>query len=452
MKNDNTVPLGKAIAIIAAIVICVPLVLGGGVFMLLRVMDGGGSPAAVQMAASPQAQTEPPAITNATEEHNPAVVGGDTNTVPGADLFLVDEISDALVGTWELAETNRTDVSPGQMIFRDDGTGTMPENFTWHVWSLYGSRYLIKESQAAITYSITEITATTLSYEADIDGVGFVTASFIRYEPSPALEIVHDDVVPDEDSSVDEILTADAVSGDMPAGGSLRHLGEPMSFEEARRLTGMFVKYQDAFIPLRTVGISFNQWPRDHRTILHDADYEVQRIPNDAQLVLIGITEARINEMLYNGWTIPYMIRLVPRSDSPSTVSIRPAQPSGSIHPFETLNGVDPIEYRARLFNPDSGQQDECMFIANPGEEFTFGAWRGTNWVEVTHVADTRFFTRPLQGSGRSPIGPDFEIVRTLNGYFEVNFTTPPLGYNEITLIHNSRVAAYYLVEFISAN
>ena len=66
---------------------------------------------------------------------------------------------------------------------------------------------------------------------------------------------------------------------------------------------------------------------------------------------------------------------------------------------------------------------------ASQGERFTFGWFQGTTHREETYAANTRFFAWDGSAANRVP----FEIERTVNGYFEVNFAGgTPIGYKAI--------------------
>ncbi|MCL2171668.1 MAG: DUF5640 domain-containing protein [Defluviitaleaceae bacterium] len=99
------------------------------------------------------------------------------------DNNLPRNINRALVGTWELSESNMWGVSD-TVTFRSDGTGTMGlsavrEEFTW---SVDGDELIIVQGGGLLTvaYTITMLNNTTLSYEADIPGLGFIRVTYIK--------------------------------------------------------------------------------------------------------------------------------------------------------------------------------------------------------------------------------------------------------------------------------
>lgn len=99
------------------------------------------------------------------------------------DNGLPRNISRALVGTWELYESNMWGVAD-TVQFRSDGTGTMwlgavRENFTWSV--AVDELVLVQVGGLlTIAYTITRLNDSTLSYEANISGLGFVSMTYTR--------------------------------------------------------------------------------------------------------------------------------------------------------------------------------------------------------------------------------------------------------------------------------
>ncbi|MCL2199277.1 MAG: lipocalin family protein [Defluviitaleaceae bacterium] len=104
-------------------------------------------------------------------------------TVCGNNGDLPRNVSRALEGTWELYESNMWGVSD-TLELRRDGTGTMSlgairEDFTW---SVDGEELIIVQGGGLLTiaYTITELSDSILSYEADIPGLGFLSVTYIR--------------------------------------------------------------------------------------------------------------------------------------------------------------------------------------------------------------------------------------------------------------------------------
>ena len=105
-------------------------------------------------------------------------------TACGNDNGLPSNINRAIVGSWELYESNMWGMADS-VEFRSDGTGTMTlgalrEDFTW---SIDDNDYLVIVQGGGlltIAYTITELTDSRLSYEADIPGIGFVQVTYTR--------------------------------------------------------------------------------------------------------------------------------------------------------------------------------------------------------------------------------------------------------------------------------
>jgi len=68
------------------------------------------------------------------------------------------------------------------------------------------------------------------------------------------------------------------------------------------------------------------------------------------------------------------------------------------------------------------------LLTGSQNESFTFSWWHGTEKVERTYYADRYFFTFPAQGTSDYAIQANYVITTTDNGYFEVNFLSPPDG------------------------
>ena len=84
--------------------------------------------------------------------------------------------------------------------------------------------------------------------------------------------------------------------------------------------------------------------------------------------------------------------------------------------------------------------------MAAYGEEFTFAWGSTTNPIEKTYTADRRFFTIVGTHFHDSPPIPNHFIMRTENGYFEIEFIEPPLGFYSISNHWNGN----RIVEFVA--
>jgi hypothetical protein len=176
--------------------------------------------------------------------------------------------------------------------------------------------------------------------------------------------------------------------------------------------------------------------------ILFDADFEIPKIPNNAQFVIIGITNVAIYEVYDNGWTIPVGLALwdgtIPNPggwwSSPYSELLRYRAGTGMIawenQIFEEINGRAPTHFVRRMLY--TGYQYNLasthgILPAAQNEQFTFSWMAGTNWTEATFIADKRFYLLPL--CGYLGIRANYEVVETRAGYFEVVFLTPPIGF-----------------------
>ena len=97
---------------------------------------------------------------------------------------LPSNIAAALVGTWELYDTNRPGTVSDRVEFARNGSGNMRhgaimENFTW---SVEGRELIIEQAGGHLTivYNITELTQNRLSYEADFPGTGLLRVTYTR--------------------------------------------------------------------------------------------------------------------------------------------------------------------------------------------------------------------------------------------------------------------------------
>ena len=229
--------------------------------------------------------------------------------------------------------------------------------------------------------------------------------------------------------------------------------GSPVTLQEAQRRPGLYIKDGDGFIHVSpqftgrvsnshvniasgarmdTIGTTRFLFDSEVNAILLDPTFQIPQIPNDAQLVLIGITSINMHEIILGGYAIPSIATLREDAQMNDTITI------GTIFQAETLNEGPPALYVNRMFY--TGGRNFLTGGASPprlvglltgslNEEFTFGRWQGTNWVEYTLTANSKFFTYPSSAQRRANYHANFEVVRTLNGYFEIDFLIPPHGY-----------------------
>ena len=103
-NKKSTVSMGTAIAVIASVIICIPLIIGGGIFMMLRLTETANTSTSPPVPASAPAQGANPTLA-------PPPDGGQWN---------INEVAAALIGTWDLVDAARSDVLPHRMTFRNE--------------------------------------------------------------------------------------------------------------------------------------------------------------------------------------------------------------------------------------------------------------------------------------------------------------------------------------------
>jgi len=92
---------------------------------------------------------------------------------------------------------------------------------------------------------------------------------------------------------------------------------------------------------------------------------------------------------------------------------------------FEKINGESPSTFRNRFRNLGANAFESYnILVANEGETFTFGRFEGTTFIEHSFTANVRFYLH--HPTARRV---DREIIRTMNGYFEVKFGEIPFGF-----------------------
>ena len=186
--------------------------------------------------------------------------------------------------------------------------------------------------------------------------------------------------------------------------------------------------------------------------ILYNPDFQIPRIYNDAQLVLIGINNIDIFPPLDTGWTIKDGVALGDVSDYwidtggvTSALMLIKDGISTEYQHFETINGRDPMDYQSRMIYTRKGwnlMRFDGLLTGSQDEEFTFGWNNGASIVERKYFADRRFFTITGPDDIEESI-PNYFVVATENGYYEIDFFDgPPIGYY--------RIGRNIIVEFIS--
>jgi hypothetical protein len=239
-----------------------------------------------------------------------------------------------------------------------------------------------------------------------------------------------------------------------------------VSLDEAKKKSGLYIKDGDKFVlvkpqweygydggyistyPIRSDVASDIRGIENGSTsasvllpVLFDANFEVPKIPNDAQFVIIGITDVAIYEVFDSGWTIPVGLSLWDDTirnpggwwSSPVSELIDYKAGSGMVsrvnQKFDEINGAAPTNYVSRMIY--TGYQYNLasthgIISASQNEQFTFSWMAGTDWTEETYTADKIFYALPV--GDRNGVRADYEVVETRDGYFDVVFSTPPVG------------------------
>jgi len=238
----------------------------------------------------------------------------------------------------------------------------------------------------------------------------------------------------------------------VPQQPAISGLGTSLTLSEAERNPGLFIKDGDRFIRIPDQWGNVTGGANQHRqnswnnvftafrrnsnmqAVIFPSNFTVPRIPSDAQLVLIGVTNINIYEPFHSGWTIAYGVSLGADSQG---ITIQYHDASNRWVSYETINGQAPANFSNRMVHTRLSwphQKNHGILTGTQGESFTFGGieWVGTtaNVLETTHRAEHRFFTmRSHDTASNRMVEANYEIVRTMNGYFEINFITPPSGY-----------------------
>ena len=173
------------------------------------------------------------------------------------------------------------------------------------------------------------------------------------------------------------------------------------------------------FIPIGRQDTGSLSGPNNHDVKILDAAVQVPKISNTAQFVIFRMERISVDKILHIGHTIPCDVQF---DQSDRTVYIsRNNNVSGQ---FESINGETPLKYSPRLF-----MQTSRILDAQENESFVFGRYENTEWKEYTITANHRFFIYSPRYRDRDFERWNFEIERTKNGYFKVNFTQKPVGY-----------------------
>jgi hypothetical protein len=114
-----------------------------------------------------------------------SLVACSNNSVESNDSNLSQNTNSAvsaIVGTWKLSESTVAIMSD-TIEFRNDGTGTLSlqsyrEDFTWSIAD-NGDLVVVQGGGLfSLAYKILELNSTTLSYETDFPGLGYIKVTY----------------------------------------------------------------------------------------------------------------------------------------------------------------------------------------------------------------------------------------------------------------------------------
>jgi hypothetical protein len=230
--------------------------------------------------------------------------------------------------------------------------------------------------------------------------------------------------------------------------------GSPLSLDEAKKTPGYYIKDGDTFtliypMPLsisnvgtvsaiETIDLPMHNDTRVVNALVHP-DYEILQVPQSAQIVFIGFEHfGSISKINSSGYVMQYELDFW---ESPSS--------SGVVmhafgHLYDSVNGGAPRDVLQNIYHVERANVSSDMFgtsiqpysryliTGNLGDEYIFGRWQGTDWIEDTYTVDMRLFT----GSGwfgALTTDTSVEVERTMDGYFYIKFAERPVGYHLIS-------------------
>ena len=206
-------------------------------------------------------------------------------------------------------------------------------------------------------------------------------------------------IVSDRNRPRDELLITPEDSRATAAG---------VTIEEAQNAPGVYIRMEDSYFRLETQDFTRldDGSEGDYATLFYDLGFQAQRIPGNADLVLVGQTYVSIYQSPHNGYSIPYGVDWEITRHSLTVDEIIPDSKIGILKYdrdsfnnytawFETLNGKAPNEYVSRMVFTRAGlglYQKRGILSASANEEFSFGRFEGTVYKETIIVADKMFF------------------------------------------------------------
>ena len=218
-----------------------------------------------------------------------------------------------------------------------------------------------------------------------------------------------------------------------------------VTLDAAKNTPGLYLMEDELFLlitqPQNTREL-FHSW-RNYQVLIMDAETPIIKIPKSGQLVVVGWDSIAARNVVHDGYTIPYRVEFGIELTRDSEICIN-SDPQYSNYEewYETVNGEAPYNYASRMLYTAqywSMMQTVGILTAQKYEEFSFGRFRGTDFVERTVIADQRFFTFEARDGQLI----DIEIERTTNGYFKIDFSETPTGYCAL------QRGSWWVVEFV---
>lgn len=175
---------------------------------------------------------------------------------------------------------------------------------------------------------------------------------------------------------------------------------EGLTLEEIQGREGVYAKRGDRFIPLHSSSQS-NEYLID----------DFMELPINDQLVFVGNTP-RVYRLSLQYYTIQHR-----------SMTLENGLPRGGFRGFTSVNGIDisegiPTQLRDYFVEWGRGQPTTGFVMYHPvglpGQEFTFGRWDGTEWIEWVETINEKVVLV-------DPIESTYEI--TFDGYFYLDFS-----------------------------
>lgn len=134
------------------------------------------------------------------------------------------------------------------------------------------------------------------------------------------------------------------------------------------------------------------------------------------EMIIKGYSGLVATPIIEMGYTIPYKLKVY--NNTIHSKLLLGYAIGGYWEDFEEINGQDPSEFIPRL------SANYNLFNASYGEEFSFGYYSGTEFVEDVCVADAFYFIIYDNSANiRLP------VTKTKEGYFTVDYSQLSPGY-----------------------